>query len=77
MAWFAQLLREHRVAAHHTQESLALVVEVDRTTIVRLEGARSVPSFGLIERLASELGPTFGCGVGAYLAGCGRNQDAA
>lgn len=61
---FGQLIRDARLAAELSQESLAAACEVHPTYISHLERGRSSPSLEVICALADALGVSAGALVG-------------
>jgi transcriptional regulator with XRE-family HTH domain len=49
-------IRDLRIDANHTQESLAQAADVDRRTLQRIEAGQSDPRFGDLLRIAAALG---------------------
>jgi transcriptional regulator with XRE-family HTH domain len=49
-------IREHRVYANHTQESLAELTGIDRRTLQRIERGESDPRYGHLLRITAALG---------------------
>ncbi|WP_128803743.1 MULTISPECIES: helix-turn-helix transcriptional regulator [unclassified Streptomyces] len=48
-------IRDLRIDANHTQESLAQAADVDRRTLQRIEAGQSDPRFGDLLRIAAAL----------------------
>ncbi|MBY8342039.1 helix-turn-helix domain-containing protein [Streptomyces spinosirectus] len=48
-------IRDLRIHANHTQESLAQAADLDRRTLQRIEAGQSDPRFGDLLRIAAAL----------------------